>query len=189
VVSLAGMGMLIAPSSPRKQFMGAKVTNENCVQEPMLQDKNGRRTGRKAIAGLALIALAFAATSPARAENAGMRVIVNAKNPIVSMARIEVSKLFLGKSDKWPDGSAAAPLDLAGKTPTRKLFCQEVLGKQIDAVESQWRQLIFAGEVAPPPTKPTEQEAVAFVSQHPGAIAYVSYAVDLTPGVKELTIR
>jgi hypothetical protein len=169
--------------------MGAKVTNKTCALEPMLQDQSERTTRRRTMAGLVMIIAAFAPISAVRAENAGMRVIVNARNPIVSMPRIEVAKLFLGKNNRWPDGSAAAPLDLAGKTPTRKLFCQEVLGKQIDAVESHWRQLIFGGEVAPPPTKPTEQEAIAFVSQHPGAIAYVSYAVELTPGVKELTVK
>jgi hypothetical protein len=169
--------------------MGEKVTNKKCVLEPMLQDQNKRTTRRRAMTGLAMIVAAFAAISPVRAENAGMRVIVSARNPIVSMPRIEVAKLFLGKNNRWPDGSAASPLDLAGKTPTRRLFCQEILGKQIDAVESHWRQLIFGGEVTPPPTKPTEQEAIAFVSQNPAAIAYVSYAVDLPPSVKELTVR
>lgn len=141
------------------------------------------------IVGLALIVAAFAAISPVRAENAGLRVIVNARNPITGMSRVEVSKFFMGKNDKWPDGVAVAPLDLNANTQTRRLFSQEVLGKQVDAVQSHWRQLIFSGAAVPPPTKSTEQEAVAFVSQNPGAIAYVSYAVELAPGVKELGVR
>jgi ABC-type phosphate transport system substrate-binding protein len=140
-------------------------------------------------ATLAIVVPTFAALSPARAENAGLRVIVNARNPLGAMTRDEVSKLFMGKNDKWPDGSLAAPVDIAGRTQTRVLFSQEILGKPIVAIENRWQQLIFNGQAVPPPAKSTEQEAVAFVSQNPGAIAYVSYAVDLPTGVKELSVR
>ena len=130
-----------------------------------------------------------AASTWVRAENAGMRVIVNSANALTSLTRDDVSKLYLGKSNKWPDGSTAMPVDLAGKTPTRRLFSQEVLKKEIEAVESLWQQLIFSGKAIPPPTKPTEAEVVAYVKANPGAIGYVSYATDLPTGVKEIPVK
>jgi ABC-type phosphate transport system substrate-binding protein len=165
------------------------------VAQPLLQEGDRKHstgenvTKKKVLPATLAIVAAFAAISPARAENAGLRVIVNARNPLGAMARDEVSKLFMGKNDKWPDGSAAVPVDIAGRTQTRMLFSQEILGKPIVAIENRWQQIIFNGQAVPPPTKSTEQEAVAFVIQNPGAIAYVSYAVELPAGVKELAIR
>ena len=154
----------------------------------VVNERTVRRSAGRGL-GLLMVVAAMASAAPARAENAGMRVIVNARNPIAAMTRVDVSKLFLGKSDKWPDGSVAAPVDIAGRTQTRRLFSQEILGKELVAIENRWQQLIFKGEAVPPPTKSTEQEAISFVSQNPGAIAYVSYAVDLPAGVKELSVR
>jgi len=144
---------------------------------------------RRKLLAWSLVVLGLGLAPAVRAENAGMRVIVNAANPIVSLPRAEVARLFLGKSDKWPDGSPASPVDLSGKTATRRMFSVEVLRKELEAVESVWQQLIFTGKAIPPPSKPTEIEAIAFVRQNPGAIAYVSHAVDLGPGVKELVLN
>lgn len=124
-----------------------------------------------------------------RAENAGMRVIVNSANPLPNMLRDEVARFYLGKNNKWPDGSVAMPVDLAGQTPTRRLFSSEILKKELEAVESLWQQLIFSGKAVPPPTKATEAAVVAYVKQNPGAIGYISYATDLVDGVKEFGVR
>ena len=145
---------------------------------------------RRKLTSIVLAAAAvLGAALSLHAENAGMRVIVNAANSLNSMTRDEVSKMYLGKSTKWPDGTSAMPVDLAGKTPTRRLFSTEVLKKEIEAVESLWQQLIFSGKAIPPPTKPTEAEVVAYVKANPGAIGYVSYATDLAAGVKEFQLK
>jgi ABC-type phosphate transport system substrate-binding protein len=136
-------------------------------------------------AGLTVVGVAL----PLCAENAGMRVIVNAANPLPSMLRDDVAKLFTGKNNKWPDGSAVLPVDLAGKTPTRRLFSTEILNKELEAVESLWQQLIFNGKAVPPPIKATEAEVVAYVKENPGAIGYISYATDLVAGVKEFGVK
>lgn len=137
------------------------------------------------LAGLALVGLSL----PLRAENAGMRVIVNNANPLQSMLRDEVAKLFTGKNNKWPDGSSVLPVDLAGKTPTRRLFSTEILKRELEAVESLWQQLIFSGKAVPPQVKATEAEVVAFVKENPGAIGYISYATDLVAGVREFGVK
>ena len=144
---------------------------------------------RKLTSILLVAAVVFGSALWLHAENAGMRVIVNSANGLSSMTRLEVSNFYLGKANKWPNGTTAMPVDLAGKTPTRRLFSSEVLKKEIEAVESLWQQLIFAGKAIPPPTKPSEAEVVAYVKANPGGIGYISYATDLQSGVKEFQLK
>ncbi|MEO6400413.1 MAG: hypothetical protein ABIP62_00210 [Vicinamibacteria bacterium] len=144
---------------------------------------------RRELLSLAVVAILMGPLCVVRADNAGMRVVVNSANALSSMSREEVSKFYLGKATKWPDGTTVAPVDLAGKTSTRRLFSQEILRKEIEAVESLWQQLIFSGKAIPPPAKPSEAEVVAFVKGNAGGIGYVSYSTDLGSGVKEFAIK
>src|SRR5437868_1282860 len=63
---------------------------------------------------VAILIAAVAATvafSPAASAQDGFRVVVNPSNPVSSLSRTQVSKLFLDKG-AWDDGSAGAPVDL-----------------------------------------------------------------------------
>ena len=106
-------------------------------------------------------------------------MIVNQENPVESMKRSEVSKLFLKKIRTWEHGVVVLPVDLVGTSPVRDKFSREVHGKSVTTVKNYWQQQIFSGRNAPPPEKSSDAEVLAFVKASPGAIGYVSGEADV----------
>lgn len=133
-------------------------------------------------------AIAALAVTPAAARAQEFTVIVNAANPVTSMSRADVAKLFLKKTAAWESGTPAAPVELPGTAKAREAFAREVLNKTVSQVKSYWQQQIFSGRDVPPPEKPTENDVVAFVRSNPGAIGYVSRGVDIGRGVKTISV-
>ena len=126
--------------------------------------------------------------SPMAAGAQEFTVIVNAANPLASMPRDDVAKLFLKKTVSWQSGQAASPVELPAAAKAREAFARTVLNKSIPQVRSYWQQQIFSGRDVPPPEKQSENDVVAFVRSNPGAIGYVSKGVDIGRGVKALTV-
>lgn len=121
-------------------------------------------------------------------ETGGFKVIVNSSNPLATMSRSEMAKVFLKKEERWKNGFAITVVDLATDHPARMAFSRAVLGKEPDAVEAYWRKLIFSGMGSPPLKLASDAEVVAFVSKNVGAVAYVSRDTELGGAVKELEV-
>jgi ABC-type phosphate transport system substrate-binding protein len=127
---------------------------------------------------------------PAPAEpGEGYVVVVNQANPVHRMSRADLSKVFLKRTAAWPGGAPAVPYDLSGASPTRKAFTQGVHGKPLWVVVAFWQQEIASGRTQPPAVCATEEAALQAVSSNPGAVAYVSEGLTLSPGVKVLTVE
>ena len=127
-------------------------------------------------------------SSPLAAAAQDFTVIVNAANPVASMQKTEVAKLFLKKTTAWESGQAVSPVELPAAAKAREAFAHSVLNKSIAQVKSYWQQQIFSGRDVPPPEKQTENDVVAFVRSNPGAIGYVSKGMDIGRGVKALSV-
>ena len=135
--------------------------------------------------GAAVIFLSLASVSVGGQEKS-YKIIVNPSNPMVSITRENVSRIFLKKTTKFPNGISAAPVDLPANSAIRDSFSKDVLGKTASAVEAYWQQLIFSGRDVPPPQK-KESGALDFVRSNDNGIAYVSAGTD-TSGVKVVTV-
>ena len=140
-------------------------------------------------------ALAAAAAFPpgvlpagAVAQGARVIVVVNAANPVTSLPREQVSRMFLKKLTRWPDGAPVLPTDLALDAPLRAQFTDAVLGKSLATVRAYWNARIFTGRDVPPPEKGSEGEVLAFVSANVGAIGYVSPNAALPSSVRALAV-
>ena len=134
---------------------------------------------------VAIIFLSLASVNVGGQEKS-YKVIVNASNPMVSITRENVSRIFLKKATKFPNGLSASPVDLPASSAARESFSKEVLGKTASAIEAYWQQLIFSGRDVPPPQK-KESGALDFVRSNDNAIGYVSAGADTT-GVKVVTV-
>lgn len=119
--------------------------------------------------------------SPVAAQE-GYRIVVNPANPVSSLSKSQVSKLFLEKTT-WDDGAAVAPVDLLATSPIREGFSREVLGLAVGAVVERLREQAKAAGVNPPPALASDREVLAYVRLKPGAIGYVSLGADVS-GVK-----
>lgn len=137
---------------------------------------------------LAAAGVLTAASSPEPAPAQEFAVIVNASNPVTSMSKDEVAKLFLKKTVSWPAGTMVAAVEQPMTAKTREAFAREVLGKTIAQVKSYWQQQIFSGRDVPLPEKQNDDDVVAFVRSNPNAIGYVAKGVDVGRGVKVISI-
>ena len=135
-----------------------------------------------------LLALLVSLSWHGAALAAGYKVIVNNANGKSSLAKKDVSQLFMKKTPKWSDGTAVVAVDQTEKAAARERFTQEVHGKSVAAVKSYWQQQIFSGRDVPPVEKSSDAQVIAFVKQNAGAIGYVAEGAD-TAGVKVVTVQ
>jgi ABC-type phosphate transport system substrate-binding protein len=138
------------------------------------------------LASLAGFSLLAGGARPARTQD-GFVLIVNQANPVVSLRAAEVSRLFLRKQTRWPNGQLVEPVDQVESSPTRRHFSDAVHGMDVPSVYSYWQEIVFSGRGEPPPERASDAEVVAFVRAHVNAFGYVSPAAALS-GVKVLTL-
>jgi len=132
----------------------------------------------------ALGAIGFAQPRPAPVYV----VIVQATNPASSVERKFLENAFLKKITRWPDDTTIRPVDLPASSPVRRRFTEEILERTLESVKSYWQQRIFSGRDVPPPELDTDEDVVAYVRKHDGAVGYVSGHADVS-GAKIMEIR
>lgn len=117
-----------------------------------------------------LAALATLAAAPvARAD---YYVVVSEASPVVQLSQKDVLHLFMGRSRSFPDGSAAAPHDLAASTQ-REGFYRALSGMSLAQVTSYWARLMFSGRSLPPAQLDDESALVAKLRQDSAAIGWL----------------
>jgi len=136
---------------------------------------------------LGLVALLVLAPVVAAAAGPVFRVVANPSVTVESLSRDQLSRYFLKKETRWPDGK---PVLVAGRgDPAIKgAFAEQVQGRSLGALRSYWSQMVFSGRDVPPVERQTDDDVLAYVRSNPGAIAYVS-AGAATDGVKTIAIR
>ena len=85
-----------------------------------------------------------------------------------------ISKLFLGKSKKFPNGDEAVPIDQADKSPTRKEFHTKVTRKKQSQLKAYWSRVVFTGKGQPPKVVASDAEVISLISKNPSMIGYVN---------------
>lgn len=143
------------------------------------------RTLRMLVALLAVLVMLSPRTAAAQSA---YKVIVNRENPVSSMSRDEVSRLFLKKVTTWSNAKPVAVVEQKQTAPLREVFTKSVHGRQLGYITSYWQQMIFSGRATPPPEKASDAEVSAFVAGNPSAIGYVDADAPLPAGVKVLSV-
>jgi ABC-type phosphate transport system substrate-binding protein len=118
------------------------------------------------------IAMAVAWTSQAAAAD-DVVAVVSAKSAIGPLNPGQVADIFLGKTNRFPDGTLAQPVDLPEESPAREKFYSEYTGKSPAQVKAHWSKIIFTGRGQPPRQVGSGAEAKKFVADNPNAIAYI----------------
>jgi ABC-type phosphate transport system substrate-binding protein len=135
-----------------------------------------------------LTLLSLCAPLFAQRQAPGYLIIVNESNPADELERRFVADAFLRKVTLWPRGDVIHPVDLAPSSPIRRRFTEDVLKRSVDSVKSYWQQHIFAGRDLPPPELETDDDVIAYVLKHPGAVGYVSAGAELR-GTKAIALK
>jgi ABC-type phosphate transport system substrate-binding protein len=135
---------------------------------------------------------ALLGASSAAAQEQEFALVASTSNPLKSVKRQDLAKLFLKKTTRWSDGRDAVPVDQSARSVVRTAFTKAVLSAEgmskTSAVESYWLQQVYSGRGNPPPVKASDGEVIAFVAANPGALGYVSAKADVS-SVKILTIE
>ena len=84
-----------------------------------------------------------------------------------------VSKIFLGKSKKFPGGVEAVPIEQVKTTVTHVEFHENVTHKKPSQLTSYWSRIVFTGKGQPPKEVGSDAEVVSLVSRNPNMIGYV----------------
>ena len=115
-------------------------------------------------------------------------VVVSAKSSVQGLTADQVSQIFLGKTNTFPDGTVVVPLDQADNAAERNAFYAKVTGKDPMQLKSYRSKLIFTGKGQPPKELPGNSEVKKAVASDPAAIGYIdkgavdsSVRVVLTP--------
>lgn len=134
------------------------------------------------------LAVLLAAAAPAAAQDPGYKVVVHPSNPGAVIRKPMLAGIFLGKNQRWGDGSPIVPVDQSAQSAVRAKFVRDVMNQSVAAVMTYWSRQISGG-MRPPVVKSTDKDVVEFVAKNAGSIGYVSSGATLPPTVKLLKVE
>ena len=100
-------------------------------------------------------------------------VIANVNSGLEKMSKDEVINVYMGRNRKLPSGVSATPLDLSNPLSEKANFYNVMVNKDLSEISSYWARLLFSGQGAPPKQLNDADEALEYVVQSKGAIAYI----------------
>lgn len=114
-------------------------------------------------------------------------VVVSPQNPLSSMSRRQVEDIFLGKSQRFPDGRPAVPFDQVAGSGAQAEFYQFVSGKRASEIKAYWAKMIFTGRGQPPAAVGNDAQMKQALAAQPNAVGYLDrQAVDASVKVLSL---
>src|SRR5687768_5103203 len=115
-------------------------------------------------------------------------VIVNDANPVKSLTRAELRRIFMKQSRMWSHGEAMVPVDWDSTHYLRAVFCRDVLNRSVREMAEYWVQQSMTQGLTPPSTQRSARAVIRFVASVPGAISYVAPS-DVDDTVNVISIR
>jgi hypothetical protein len=111
--------------------------------------------------------------------HAEIAVIVNPASGLTSLTEDDISRIFLGKSKTFPNGSSAVPVNQDEGTASRDKFNEAICKKNSSQYKAYWSQLVFTGKGTPPKDASNDAAVKALVAANPAMVGYVdATAVD-----------
>ena len=77
-------------------------------------------------------------------------VVVSVHNPVDTLTQSQVADIFLARTNTFPNGKDAVPIDQIDTAPARDLFYRDISGKSPAQLKAYWSTLIFTGRGDPP---------------------------------------
>src|ERR1700730_3515281 len=121
--------------------------------------------------GLALLVMAQSATGTV--AKADVVTVVSAKSAITSLSKNQAADIFLGRTNHFPNGAQAVPVDLPEGSAVRDEFYEKVAGKSPSQLKAHWSKIIFTGRGQPPKTVADAAELKKMLAANLSAIGYI----------------
>lgn len=100
-------------------------------------------------------------------------VVVSAKSAITELTAGQITKIFLGKVETFPNGGNAVPLDQAEGSPSRNEFYFKIANKSPAQLSAYWTKIIFTGDGYPPKQLEDSADVIKAIANNPSAIGYI----------------
>lgn len=100
-------------------------------------------------------------------------MVVSANNPVESLSRAQLTDIYLGRLNRFPNGDAVVPIDQHESSPAHDEFCSRYLRQSPAQVKAHWSRLIFTGRGRPPRAVSDNAAAAGLVAGNPNAISYL----------------
>lgn len=139
-----------------------------------------------AIMGLTLLLALPGAEADA---SAGFKIIVHPSVKGSGISKDLLSQVFLGRVQRWGNGTQITPVDLSAMSPVRAVFSETMLGMPTLAVRRYWEQRLVAGGGRPPMVKGSEEEMIAAVAAEEGAIGYLPQDTPVPETVRVILVQ
>jgi ABC-type phosphate transport system substrate-binding protein len=134
------------------------------------------------------IVLAAELTFAAPVSRAGPVVVVARSSSVDTLTADQVARIFLGKTESFPNGTRAVPIDQAEDSPLRQSFYEWVTGKTPAQLKAYWSRIIFSGKGEPPRRVADSKDAIRLLQSNPNAVAYIDQA-EVTANLKVVYAR
>jgi ABC-type phosphate transport system substrate-binding protein len=118
-------------------------------------------------------ALALALTLVVNTVTADVVAVVSSTSTITSLSNSQVTDIFLGKVNRFPNGTLAVPIDQAEGSQARDEFYATFASKSPAQVKSLWAKIIFTGRGQPPKAVPNSIEVRKLLAANTQAIGYI----------------
>lgn len=139
----------------------------------------------RVLSALAMMAILGADSAlravPGDAQTDAVVVIVSSASPVTEISRLLLTDLYTGRASRFPNGTAAVPIDQRPGSADRAEFSESFLGRSEAQIKAHWAKIIFTGRGRPPAEASDGESARRMVARDPRAIGYVdSRLVDTT---------
>ncbi len=105
---------------------------------------------------------------------ADMAVVVHPSNPVTSISREDIRRIFMGRLRMYPDSSVAVEaIDVAESNPLFARFYQSVSNVTPAKLKRQRASYLFSGKGRLPQVVKDEAAMKALVATNPQAIGYL----------------
>lgn len=115
-------------------------------------------------------------------------IVVSPQNPTTTLSSSEVSNIFLGKINRFPNGQPAVPIDQPEDSQQRKDFYRDVSNKQPADIKAYWSRMIFTGRGQPPMVVEGDEQVKKSLAGRPDGIGYIDRAA-VDNSVKVLAVQ
>lgn len=120
-----------------------------------------------------LVLVTFVVLLLTGAAQAEVAVIVHPSVGFDALSEVEVAHLFLGKSDRFPSGGQAVPVNQNEGAAVREAFYLQVCKKNASQYKAYWSQRVFTAKGVPPKDAGDDAAVKALVAANPGMIGYI----------------
>jgi len=110
------------------------------------------------------------AIGPARAN---VVAVVSVKSAVTTLTKVQLTDIFLGKANRFPNGAPAVPIDQPEGSVAREEFYAKFAGKSAAQVKAFWAKIIFTGRGQPPKEVADGIELKKRIAEDPSAIGYI----------------